>query len=97
MPVLTLEEPSRYKISSIVGYDSSVVKFKSNQLLTQWEARATIEGEPYGRGIGLLVEKYNGNGYSGTITIDDEELTNGDAKYRISVYGKNLYGEWSDG
>lgn len=97
LPVLTLEEPSRYKISSIVGYDSSVVKFESNQLLTQWEARATIEGEPYGRGIGLLVEKYNGNGYSGTITIDDEELTNGDAKYRISVYGKNNYGEWSDG
>ena len=97
LPILTLEEPSRYKISSIVGCDSSVVKFKSNQLLTYWEARATIKGEPYGRGIGLLVEKFNGNSYNGTITIDDEELTNGDAEYRISVYGKNDYGEWSDG
>lgn len=98
LPILSFNQITRNKISSILGFDSSVAEFTSDTDLTEWEARATVEGQPYGHGIGTLVD--GGTTLSAnetaTVTIDDEELTNGDVEYRISVYGKDANGVWSD-
>lgn len=97
-PVLSINNITRNKISPISGYDTSVAEFTSDTDLVEWEARATVEGQAYGHGIGTLVD---GGGEllaneTATVTIDDEELTNGDVEYRISVYGKDANGVWSD-
>lgn len=98
LPILSFNQITRNKISSILGFDSSVAEFTSDTDLVEWEARATVEGQPYGHGIGTLVD--GGTTLSAnetaTVTIDDEELTNGDVEYRISVYGKDRNGAWSD-
>lgn len=98
LPILSFNQITRNKISSILGFDSSVAEFTSDTDLTEWEARATVEGQPYGHGIGTLVD--GGTtllaNETATVTIDDEELTNGDVEYRISVYGKDGNGAWSD-
>lgn len=99
LPILSINSITRNKISPISGYDTSVAEFTSDTDLTEWEARATVEGQAYGHGIGILVD--GGTNLSAnetaSVTIDDEELTNGDVEYRISVYGKDANGEWSDG
>ena len=99
IPILSINNITRNKISTISGYDTSVAKFTSDTDLIEWEARATVEGQPYGHGIGTVVDS-GGEllaNETATVTIDDEELTNGDVEYRISVYGKDANGEWSDG
>ena len=98
IPVLSINNITRNKISSISGYDTSVAEFTSDTDLTEWEARATVEGQPYGHGIGALVDSGTTllANETATVTIDDEELTNGDVEYRISVYGKDANGVWSD-
>ena len=99
IPVLSINNITRNKISTISGYDTSVAEFTSDTDLTEWEARATVEGQIYGHGIGTLVDSGTTllANETATVTIDDEELTNGDVEYRISVYGKDANGEWSDG
>ena len=98
IPVLSINNITRNKISPISGYDRSVAEFTSDTYLTEWEARATVEGQTYGHGIGTLVDSGTTllANETATVTIDDEELTNGDVEYRISVYGKDANGVWSD-
>lgn len=98
IPVLSINNITRKKISTISGYDTSVAEFTSDTYLTEWEARATVEGQTYGHGIGTLVDSGTTllANETATVTIDDEELTNGDVEYRISVYGKDANGVWSD-
>jgi hypothetical protein len=97
-PIITVNTPTRTKISRVEGYDQSVVTFTSDMDLQAWEARATIPGVTPARGVGLLVE--SGTTLSAnteaTIYIDDEELTNGDNEYTITVYGQSTGGEWSE-
>lgn len=99
LPILSINSITRNKISPISGYDTSVAEFTSDTDLTEWEARATVEGQTYGHGIGTLVDSGTTllANETASVTIDDEELTNGDVEYRISVYGKDANGEWSDG
>ena len=98
LPILSINNITRNKISPISGYDTSVAEFISDTDLTEWEARATVEGQTYGHGIGTLVDSGTTllANETATVTIDDEELTNGDVEYRISVYGKDANGVWSD-
>ena len=95
---MSINNFTRNKISSILGFDKSIAEFTSDTDLTEWEARATVEGQIYGHGIGTLVDSGTTllANETATVTIDDEELTNGDVEYRISVYGKDANGVWSD-
>lgn len=97
-PTITIGTPSRVVISDETGYDQCVCTFTSDQRLVQWEARATRPGIVPGHGVGLLVESGSALnvGATGTVTIDNEELTQGDGEYTITVYGQNAGGIWSD-
>lgn len=80
-----------------------VVDFSVDENFTNFEARATLEDEEFGRGIGLLVTEMNiaSPNYfpankSFSFVITDTDLTFGDGIYRISMYVKNTDGIWSD-
>ena len=96
-PVLTVGTPSRSIISDESGYDQCTCTFTSNVDLSEWEARATKAGTAPARGVGLLVE--SGTNLSAnvnaTIVVDNEELTQGDGEYTVTVYGKSTGGVWS--
>ena len=55
-----------------------------------WECRATLDGQPYGVGVGLLVG--SGTGVAGNTPeqffITSAQLALGEGVYRISVYVK---------
>ncbi len=98
-PIITIEHQDKNKISSILGHDVCNATFYSDIHLLQWEARATPQGQTTGQGVGLLVES-GGNlkgGAMQTVIVNDEELTNGDLEYTISIFGKSDGGVWSDG
>lgn len=97
-PTITVGTPSTGIISAESGHDQCVCTFTSDQNLQQWEARATRPGIVPGHGVGLLVESGSALnvGATGTVTIDNEELTQGDGEYTITVYGQNAGGIWSD-
>ena len=97
-PVITVGTPSRTRISDETGYDQSVCTFTSDLDLQAWEARATKAGVTPARGVGLLVESGTSlrAGVSATVYVDDEELTNGDGEYTITVYGQSTAGVWSE-
>lgn len=99
VPNITFKN-DRTKISSHISCN---VSFSVNENFRQFEARATLIGEPYGRGIGTLIMQmqiaspnfYPANtNYSFVIT--DETLANVDGNYRISLYAMNSDGIWSD-
>ena len=95
-PVITILSQDVTKISGVTGHDRCTVSFKADQELTYWEARATTTQTP-GHGVGLLVESGTlAKGATGYVYVDNEELTNGDLNYRISIYGRNSDGIWSD-
>lgn len=96
-PVITVGTPSRSIISDESGYDQCVCTFKSDLALQQWEARATKSGTTPARGVGLLVESGGSlaANTNATIYVDDEELTQGDGEYTITVYGLSTGGVWS--
>lgn len=96
-PVITVDTPSKTTISDESGYDECVCTFSSSLSLSQWEARATKKGTTPARGVGLLVESGGSlaRGSKGTVSVVNEELTNGDGEYTITVYGKSASGEWS--
>ena len=95
-PIITIQSQDVTKISSVTGYDRCTVTFTSDQELTYWEARATTTQTP-GHGVGLLIESGTlAKGATGYVYVDNEELTNGDLQYRISIYGQNVDGTWSD-
>ncbi len=96
-PVITVGTPTRTIISDETGYDQCVCTFTSDLALQQWEARATKAGVTPARGVGLLVESGTtlSAGATGTIIVDNEELTQGDGEYTITVYGQSTGGIWS--
>lgn len=96
-PVITVGTPSRTIISDESGYDQCVCTFRSDIDLQAWEARATKSGTTPARGVGLLVESGNALAANtdATIYVDNEELTNGDGEYTITVYGQSTGGVWS--
>ena len=95
-PIITIQSQDVTKISGVTGYDRCTVAFTSDQALTYWEARATTTQTP-AHGVGLLVESGTlSKGETGYVYVDDEELTNGDLNYTITIYGQNADGRWSD-
>lgn len=95
-PVITIVSQDVTKISGVSGYDRCTVTFTSDQALSYWEARATTTQTP-AHGVGLLVESGTlSKGETGYVYVDNEELTNGDLNYTITIYGQNADGRWSD-
>ena len=97
-PVITVGTPSRAIISDESGYDQATCTFRSDMALQAWEARATKAGTTPARGVGLLVESGTtlAANTDATVVVDDEELTNGDGEYTITVYGQSTGGVWSE-
>ena len=96
-PIVTIDSIDKYRISRVLGTNECICRFHCNVDVTEWEARATREGEASGRGIGLLVE--NGTdlktGNTGLVSVLDSELSNGDGDYLIRIYAKSADGVWS--
>lgn len=97
-PVITVGTPNREIISAVTDYDQCVCTFTSDLALSQWEARATKAGVTPARGVGLLVESGGAlaAGATGTVYVENEELTNGDGVYTVTVYGQSTGGVWSE-
>lgn len=97
-PVITVGTPTRTIISDETGYDQCVCTFTSDLALQAWEARATKSGVTPARGVGLLVESGGSlaAGATGTVYVENEELTDGDGDYTITVYGQSTGGVWSE-
>jgi len=98
-PIITIGTPSATKISAISGHDQATVVFHADMPLNNWEARATYQGQTIGHGSGLLVESGGSlaANTNATVYVDDEELTEGDREYTITVFGHGSDGYWSDG
>ena len=96
-PVITVGTPSQTAISAVTGHDQCVCTFTSDLALQQWEARATKAGTTPARGVGLLVESGGSLAANtpATIYVENEELTQGDGEYTITVYGQSTDGVWS--
>lgn len=96
-PIVTIDSIDKYRISRILGINECVCKFHCNMDVTEWEARATREGESSGRGIGLLVEGGTDlkTGSTGVVSVLDSELSKGDGDYLIRIYAKSSDGVWS--
>lgn len=96
-PIVTIDSIDKYRISSILGTNECICRFHCNIDVTEWEARATRDGESSGRGIGLLVESGTNikAGEIGVISVLDTELSNGDGNYLIKIYAKSTDGVWS--
>lgn len=97
-PVITVGTPNVTTISAITGHDQCVCTFTSDLALYQWEARATLSGTTPARGVGLLVESGGAlaANTNATVYVENEELTNGDGVYTITVYGQSTGGVWSE-
>ena len=97
-PIITVGTPSRTIISDESGYDQCTCTFRSDLALQAWEARATKDGTTPARGVGLLVESGTtlAANTNATVIVDNEELTNGDGEYTITVYGQSTGGVWSE-
>lgn len=96
-PIITIDSIDKYRISRVLGINECVCKFHCNIDVTEWEARATRDGESSGRGIGLLVESGTNIkvGETGIVSVLDTELSNGDGNYLIRIYAKSTDGVWS--
>lgn len=96
-PIVTIDSIDKYRISRVLGINECICRFHCNIDVTEWEARATREGEASGRGIGLLVENGTGlkTGSTGVVSVLDTELSNGDGDYLIRIYAKSSDGVWS--
>lgn len=96
-PTITVQSQDKNKISSVSGHDRCTVSFTADQELSYWEARATLGDVTPAHGVGLLVESGTlANGETGYVYVDDEELTNGDLEYTVTIFGQNADGAWSD-
>ena len=96
-PIVTIDTIDKYRISRVLGINECVCKFHCNMDISEWEARATREGESSGRGIGLLVESGTSlkTGNVGIVSVLDSELSKGDGDYLIRIYAKSDDGVWS--
>ncbi len=96
-PIVTIDSIDKYRISRVLGINECVCQFHCDIDVTEWEARATREGESSGRGIGLLVESGTDlkTGSTGVVSVLDTELSKGDGDYLIRIYAKSNDGVWS--
>lgn len=96
-PIVTIDTIDKYRISRVLGINECICKFHCNIDVSEWEARATREGESSGRGIGLLVESGASlkTGNVGIVSVLDSELSKGDGDYLIRIYAKSNDGVWS--
>ena len=90
-------------VSIISAHQTCTVNMQVNENFIEFEARATKNGQPYGRGIGTLVASMSialPNYYLANtnypFVVTDQNLASGDGVYRISMYAKNVDGVWSD-
>lgn len=99
IPIVSIENQTRKKISDEPGFNQSVCTFVVNQDVVKWEARAVIGESNPPLGVGEIVESGNflKKGEEAKITIDFNELGSGDGIYTISIYAQNIFGYWSDG
>lgn len=96
-PIVTIDTIDKHRISRVLGINECVCKFHCDIDVSEWEARATRDGESSGRGIGLLVESGINlkTGNTGVVSVLDTELSKGDGNYLIRIYAKSSDGEWS--
>lgn len=96
-PIVTIDSIDKYRISRVLGINECICRFHCNIDVTEWEARATRDGESSGRGIGLLVEGGTDlkTGSTGVVSVLDSELSKGDGNYLIRIYAKSSDGVWS--
>lgn len=96
-PIVTIDSINKYRISRVLGINECICRFHCNIDVTEWEARATRDGESSGRGIGLLVEGGTDlkTGSTGVVSVLDSELSKGDGDYLIRIYAKSSDGVWS--
>ena len=96
-PIVTIDSIDKYRISRVLGINECICRFHCNVDVTEWEVRATREGEASGRGIGLLVESGTDlkTGSTGVVSVIDTELSKGDGDYLIRIYAKSSDGVWS--
>ena len=96
-PIVTIDSIDKYRISRILGINECICRFHCDIDVSEWEARATREGEASGRGIGLLVESGTDlkTGSTGVVSVLDTELSKGDGDYLIRIYAKSSDGVWS--
>ncbi|EEF94290.1 hypothetical protein CATMIT_01124 [Catenibacterium mitsuokai DSM 15897] len=96
-PIVTIDSIDKYRISRVLGINECICRFHCDIDVSEWEARATREGEASGRGIGLLVESGTNlkTGETGIVSVLDTELLNGDGEYLIRIYAKSSDGVWS--
>lgn len=86
------------KVSHVSGHDFITVTFKSDIAYQVFECRATKIGEDYGVGKGELISTFSETpaNTDRTFEIYDDYLTNGDGKYRISLFAQSKDGNWND-
>ena len=96
-PIVTIDGIDKYRISRVLGINECICRFHCDIDVSEWEARATREGEASGRGIGLLVESGTilKTGDTGVVSVLDIELSKGDGDYLIRIYAKSSDGVWS--
>ena len=96
-PIVTIDSIDKNRISRVLGINECICRFHCDIDVTEWEARATREGESSGRGIGLLVESGTSlkTGSIGVVSVLDAELSKGDGDYLIRIYAKSNDGVWS--
>ena len=85
--------------NKIGANDFLTVRFTTDIDTGAFEARATLVGEPFGVGIGLLVGAFSTTpaGVERVFEIYDTELTKGDGEYRISLFAQSAAdGTWND-
>lgn len=86
------------KVSAVTGYNHIDVTFSSDIAYQAFECRATKSGESYGRGVGRLIASFSTTPAetSRTFQVYDDDLVNGEGKYRISLYAQSEDGGWND-
>lgn len=85
-------------VSAVDGYDHITVTFSAAIAYTEFQCRATRQGESYGVGIGALIASFSSTP-AGTVRsydIYDTYLTSGDGEYRISLFARGEDGSWND-
>ena len=90
----------------ISNHFKASVRVISDEAVHSYEARATRQGEPFGRGIGYDLLSDDTESSNGVVTltspltaltfdIESSELS-ADGDYRISIYVMNGEGVWND-
>ena len=84
--------------NKVSPYQHISVEFFATMAYTEFQARATKEGESYGVGIGTLVAAFSNTPAltNRTFEIYDYDIVNGDGEYRISLFAKGEDGSWND-